>query len=188
MKHYEITCEEGKKSMSIKEPNSHIVGGMFGLQAIPEDEASLSRGIGEAHRLYTRMINFRDGVRGYLFQGRFFSCPLDQHYLYAAVRYVENNPVRAKIVKHAWDYQWSSAAYHAGSAENDPLITDSDLLSDIDNWRMFLVETDNDIDMVRMKTRTGRPCGDDSFFAKAEKITKRFLLPKKAGRPRKENK
>ena len=157
------------------------------LIAIPEDETSLSRGIGEAHRLYTRMINFRDGVRGYLFQGRFFSCPLDQHYLYAAVRYIENNPVRAKMVKHAWDYKWSSAAYHAGAAEKDPLITKSDLLADIDNWRAFLSGKEDDFDMVRRKTRTGRPCGDSSFLAKAEEITKRFLLPKKAGRPRKKN-
>jgi putative transposase len=157
------------------------------LIAIPDDETSLSRGIGEAHRLYTRMINFRDGVRGYLFQGRFFSCPLDQHYLYAAVRYVENNPVRAKLVKHAWDYKWSSAAYHSGASKKDPLITDSDLFADIDNWRLFLLEKEEDFDTVRKKTRTGRPCGDESFLAKTEKITKRLLLPKKAGRPKKEN-
>lgn len=155
------------------------------LIAIPEEESSLSRGIGEAHRLYTRMINFRNRVRGYLFQGRFYSCPLDQSYLYGAVRYVENNPVRAKIVKYAWDYKWSSAAYHMGMTETDILTTDTDILKDIDNWRMFLLGTEKDLDVLRRKTRTGRPCGDSGFLAKAERITKRFLQPGKAGRPRK---
>jgi len=70
------------------------------LIAIPKYETGLAKAIGEAHRLYTRRINFREKVRGYLFQGRFFSCPLDNSHLYSAVRYVERNPVRAKIVKN----------------------------------------------------------------------------------------
>ena len=40
----------------------------------------LARAIGEAHRRYTRMKNFSDGVRGYLFQGRFGSCVLDERH------------------------------------------------------------------------------------------------------------
>jgi putative transposase len=68
------------------------------LVAIPEEKGSFGDGIGEAHRLYTRAINFREGVRGHLFQERFFSCPLDQIHTIAALRYVERNPVRAGIV------------------------------------------------------------------------------------------
>lgn len=43
------------------------------LVVVPEGEQSLGRGTGEAHKLYTRAKNFRAGVRGYLFQGRFGS-------------------------------------------------------------------------------------------------------------------
>jgi len=60
------------------------------------------------------MKNFNEGVRGYLFQGRFGSCVLDERHLLAAVRYVERNPVSAGIVNNAWEYPWSSAAYHVG--------------------------------------------------------------------------
>lgn len=155
------------------------------LVAIPADEGSLSRSIGEAHRLYTRKINFRDKVRGYLFQGRFFSCPLDNAYLLAAVRYVERNPVRAKMVKHAWDYQWSSAAYHAGMQERDVLISGPDILDEIDDWRMYLSDGDTDLEELRQKTRTGRPIGDEGFILKAEAIAGRCLRPDKAGRPKK---
>ena len=85
----------------------HLIG-------IPKEERSLALGIGEAHRLYTRYINFREGWRGYLFQGRFHSFPLEGDYLLAAVRYVLRNPVRAEIVSNPWDYEWSSAAWFVG--------------------------------------------------------------------------
>jgi len=67
------------------------------LVAICSEEDSLARGIGDAHRRYTRARNFREGVRGYLFQGRFGSCVLDEKHLLAAVRYVELNPVAAGL-------------------------------------------------------------------------------------------
>src|SRR3990172_7668648 len=71
------------------------------LIAIPDSEESFAHGIAETHRRYTRMVNFRENWRGYLWQGRFSSYPLDETYLYAAVRYVERNPVRAGIVTKA---------------------------------------------------------------------------------------
>jgi hypothetical protein len=52
--------------------------------AVPRREDSLARAFGEAHRRYTRMRNFDEDVRGYLFQGRFGSCVLDEAHLLAA--------------------------------------------------------------------------------------------------------
>lgn len=103
------------------------------LIAVPKTQQSLARAIGEAHRRYTRRINFRQGVRGYLFQGRFFSCPLDEYYLLAATRYAERNPVRAKRVRRPWNWPWSSAAYHVGRRKTDPLVEDRDLLGLVDD-------------------------------------------------------
>lgn len=73
------------------------------LIMVPNDAAVLARAIGEAHRGYTRMKNLSDGVRGYLFQGRFGWCVLDERHLLAAARYVELNPVNAGMVKEAMD-------------------------------------------------------------------------------------
>jgi len=87
------------------------------LIAVPKDLQGLARGIGEAHKRYSRMRNFDEGVLGYLFQGRFGSCVLEEKHLVAAVRYVERNPVRAGIVNVAWEYPWSSVGYHAGEQE-----------------------------------------------------------------------
>jgi len=51
------------------------------LIAVPETEEGLARAIGEAHRRYTRRINFREGWRGHLWQERFASFPMDERYL-----------------------------------------------------------------------------------------------------------
>jgi len=150
------------------------------LVAVPEREDSFARGIGEAHRKYTRAINFREGWRGYLWQGRFSSYPLDEMYLYAAIRYVERNPVRAGITKKAEDYKWSSAKAHI-KREKDGLLSDNFFTKDIKDWKSYISLEDERIDKLRSHIRTGRPLGDDEFIEKLEKITGRILRKLKPG-------
>jgi len=68
--------------------------------------------LAEAHRQYSRQINFREDWRGHLWQERFHSCPMDKMHLLSAVRYVEQNPVKAGLVRHPADWPWSSARAH----------------------------------------------------------------------------
>ncbi len=82
------------------------------LIAVPKTEEGLRRAIGEAHRRYTRRVNFREKWRGYLWQGRFASFVMDDPYLLAAARYVELYPVRAKLAEDATKCPWSSAKAH----------------------------------------------------------------------------
>jgi putative transposase len=155
--------------------------------AVPQTETSLARGFGEAHRRYTRMKNFAQKVRGYLFQGRFSSSVLDERHLLAAVRYVELNPVQAGMVPHAWEYPWSSASFHTGKMESDPLVKDRTLSGLISDWEGFLAGgMTGEVERLRMSTQTGRPAGDDVFIAKVENLTGRDLSKGKPGRPRKQ--
>ncbi len=88
------------------------------LIVTPNERSHLSRAIGEAHRRYTRYINFREGWRGYLWQGRFSSFVMDERYVLAAAAYVELNPVRAAMVNAHWEYRWSSVHAHlAGQSD-----------------------------------------------------------------------
>ncbi len=157
------------------------------LIAVPSREQALARAIGEAHRQYTRMRNFREKVRGYLFQGRFGSCVLDEEHLLAAARYVELNPVRAGMVSHARDYRWSSARFHLGRRKSDPLVKDRSLLGLVMHWGELLAETEEELETELMKCiRTGRPAGGAAFVRKVGKLTGRSL---ERGRPgRKPNK
>lgn len=152
--------------------------------AVPHTETSFARGFGEAHKRYTRMKNFSDNVRGYLFQGRFGSCVLDDRHLLAAVRYVENNPVVAGMAKHAWQYKWSSAAYHVGATKKDVLVNSKNLYELVKNWRTYLdeqIEGGDVVNNVRRATKTGRPAGDHDFVKKIEKLTGRLLRREKPG-------
>ncbi len=159
------------------------------LIAVPENEESLARTIGEAHRRYTRMKNFTEGVRGYLFQGRFGSCVLDQQHLLAAGRYVERNPVAAGMVDSPVDYPWSSVHYNCGVTEHDPLLRERILPEMVGNWATFLETTDEEQDrMIQKRTKTGRPLGGEEFISDLEVLTGRELRLKTAGRPRNDRK
>ena len=88
------------------------------LIAVPSSEEGLRLAIGETHQRYTRRINFREKWRGYLWQGRFASFVMDEAYLLAAARYVELNPVRARLVTSAADWPWSSARAHRSGRDD----------------------------------------------------------------------
>jgi len=90
------------------------------LVVVPFTEESLQRVLRPLHMRYAQRINREHGWDGHLWQGRFFSCPLDEIYMWAAVRYVERNPVRAGLVRRAEDYDWSSAAGHCSLKEDSP--------------------------------------------------------------------
>lgn len=74
------------------------------------------------HLRYARYINTLHGRSGHLWQRRFFSIPLDGPHMVFAARYVERNPVRAKMVRVAWRYRWPSAAAHCGAPDQSGLI------------------------------------------------------------------
>ncbi len=82
------------------------------LIVAPEREESLAKAVGRTHWLYTQAVNRLHGRSGHLWQNRFHSCPLDAAHTWAALRYVDRNPVRARLVRRAWRYEWSSAAAH----------------------------------------------------------------------------
>jgi putative transposase len=129
---------------------------------VPKDSTALARAIGEAHRRYTRMKNFSEGVRGYLFQGRFGSCVLDESHLLATARYVELNAVNAGLVRWAGDYPWSSARFHLGVTSKDALVRDKSLLGLIEDWAEYLKGNDEPrIHATWLRgIRTGRPAGN----------------------------
>ncbi len=159
------------------------------LIVVPKREDSLARGIGEAHRLYTRAKNFRAKVRGYLFQGRFGSCILDEPHLVAAARYVDLNPVAAGIVVDPARYQWSSAAFHVGNKKTDPLVEDRSLCGLVRGargWRRLLADGMDELAAKELEKRlsTGRPWAEDRFVARPEKRTGKSLRRGKPGPPK----
>ena len=161
------------------------------LVAVPQREDSLGAALKPLFLRYAQHVNWRHKLSGRLWQGRFFSCPMDEAHSRAAIRYVERNPVRASLVRKAEQYAWSSAAAHCG------LRTDS-LLADLPpdwsvapaDWSAWLAEAppERELAMLRAHTRTGRPAGSAAFVSRLESMLGRVLVPRKGGRPRKDSK
>jgi putative transposase len=110
------------------------------LILVPDRAASIGNAMNACMQAYERAFESRYGPGGPLWQSRVYASVLDrQEFLWKAVRYVERNPVEAGIVRRAEDYRWSSAAYHCGLRETDPLVADdSPLRGAIGDWSGWL--------------------------------------------------
>jgi len=157
---------------------------------VPINEDSLARTFNTLHMRYSQYFNYKKRLKGHLWQGRFYSCILDKKHVYTAVRYVENNPVRAGIVKKPHSYKWSSACDHVKRGKESLLSHDCFLVEEIEDWLKYLQEKEDEqiIRNIKKCSMTGRPCGDDSFVKKLEKYLGRRLRALPWGRPRKQTK
>jgi putative transposase len=140
------------------------------LIAIPGTKESLAIWLRRTHGRYAQYLNARRGRSGHLWQNRFYSCALEHTHLNNALRYVEMNPVRAKIVEHPEEYFWSSAAAHLEGEDPQRLL-------DLSFWRgtggsafwreLLYAEDDEDqIRKLRAATYAGRPLGSEEFSSR----------------------
>ena len=118
---------------------------------------------------YAQYINKSARRTGSVWEGRYHSCLVDSaDYVFVCYRYIELNPVRAGMVRHPGDYQWSS---HAANARGGPtLITPHPaylaLSTEDDERRRIYREMFGSyldvrlIDEVRKATRSGYALGD----------------------------
>jgi len=153
------------------------------LVAVPRRARSLARLFRSVHRLYVRRVNRARGRTGGLWQSRFASCPLDSKYMWAAVRHVETNPVRAGAVTRAERYPWSSARGHCGRRD-DPIIGGSlNRGRPSGEWAAWLRRPEDPevLRILRVRARTGRPAGSPEFMADLERRLGRSLAPRKPG-------
>jgi putative transposase len=159
------------------------------LVAIPSTPEGLYRALKAIHGQYAQRVNRMRDQSGHLWQGRFFSSPLDACYFLNATRYVELNPVRAGMVSIADEYPWSSAAAHCG-LRNDPIVEahpPHSVLSGITNWSRWLAEgvADEISRTLRLHASQNLPCGSPEFMARVEQAAGRKLQFRSPGRPKK---
>lgn len=162
------------------------------LIAVPQRPDSMALALQYTHGRYAAYLNARQSSSGHLWQGRYYSCPLERNHLWAALRYTERNPTRAGMVTQAEQYAWSSAPAHCGA-------TDKRGVLDLEwwqqcwrpaAWREFLLATSDhdqaEAEEIRRSTHTGRPWGSQDFVRELERSLGRSLAPRKGGRPSKQ--
>jgi putative transposase len=162
------------------------------LIAVPEREDSLACALGRTHADYARWLHIRQRQTGHLWQNRFYSCPLDHGHCWAAMRYVERNPVRAGMVETAWQWQWSSASAHVSAFDGTGLLDLQEWQTCWTGplWKQALQDGVGEAllaERIRLATRTGRPLGTRDFAAGLEQAMGRSLLPAKRGRSPKDH-
>ncbi|MHB1301618.1 MAG: transposase [Burkholderiales bacterium] len=160
------------------------------LIAVPETVDGLQRMLKPLNMRYAQRINRAQNWKGHVWQGRFFSSPLDEDYLWATIRYVERNPVRAGIVERAENYRWSSAAAHCGNRSDAVLDLKSGWskqFASVEDWSAWLSEADEmeKVRILRQNSEKGLPCGNSDFIQRLGLTVGRPLEFRPQGRPRK---
>jgi len=181
-KTYRTLLAEGCRNAGVSVWAYCLMPNQVHLILVPSDKDGLRVALAETHRRYTRAVNLRENWRGCLWQGRFASFPMDENYLLACARYVELNPVRARLAGRAREWRWSSARAHL-ARRDDGLVETAPLLERAGDWRAFLAEgLDAPArDAIRASERTGRPLGAKAFVRKLEKRLNRSLARRKPG-------
>ena len=149
----------------------------------PTDDDGLRRCFGELHRRYTGYVNARRRATGHLWQGRFGSVAMDEPHFVTALRYVALNPVRARLVRRAEDWAWSSTrALLAG--KDDHVVKVAPALERVGDFGAFLGEPFDEAltyAALRKAESVGRPVGSPEWLAEMETRTGMTLAPQKRG-------
>lgn len=153
---------------------------------VPSTRDGLNQVLRSVHMRHAQRINFWQDWSGHLWQGRFFSSPLDETYLWNAIRYVELNPVRAALVDQPGRYLWSSAVARCRSTLDPNLTQDPEwhrrfaAIGDWDRWLTTGLES-GCMDILRRMSNKGLPCGSDDFVIQLERATGRCLRERPRG-------
>ncbi len=164
------------------------------LLASPGKEASLPKTLQSVGRRYVQYFNHAYRRTGTLWEGRYRATLIDtERYLLTCMRYIELNPVRARMVSHPRDYPWSSYRAHA-HGKPDVWLQDHELYRRLGrsvNARQAayraLFKTPiakSELEAIRAATNRAWVLGDDRFKRKVERLAHRRAAPLARGRPR----
>lgn len=163
------------------------------LLATPPETGRISQLMQKLGRQYVSLFNARHGRTGTLWEGRFKSCLVDsQDYLLQCYRYIDLNPLRARMTDDPATFPWSSCAAHCGGS--DALVRDHRAYLDLgaspaergDAYRALLHESisEDTLQEIRAYLKQQRALGRDDFQAMVEAKTQRFAGIRPPHRPR----
>jgi putative transposase len=167
------------------------------LLVTPRETGAVARTMQDLGRRYVRLFNDSHSRTGTLWEGRYKSCVIDtENYLLTCHRYIELNPVRAKLVDDAANYAWSSHRHYALGASN-PLIVRHEAfeaLAPNEPERRQAFQSlfrspiaDELLRRIRSTTNQGWAFGSDAFIEHIERTSGRVAKPPKRGPPFKDD-
>lgn len=165
------------------------------LLLAPETMAGLGQLMKRLAGRQTRYHNRLEGRTGTLWESRYKSSPVDsERYLLACSRYIELNPVRARMVAMPEDYGWSSCRFHVGQSacewlDEDPCyrMLGTERAIRQERYQQFLRQgiPEGEWKTIREAIRRGQLTGTDRFIDEVETILGKRIEKRRPGRPRK---
>lgn len=153
------------------------------LILVPADPDGLRRALARVHRIYAGRIHERLRRTGHFWQGRFGCAAMDEQHLFAALRYVALNPVRAGLVARAVDWRWSSTRTQLG-LEQDAITNVAAVRQRAPDFAALLAAAEDEQAAMRLRRAetVGRPVGSAQFLDQLERRYGRAVKPAKRGR------
>lgn len=166
------------------------------MLATPPQPGGIARLMQRLGRRYVWWFNARHGRTGTLWEGRYKSCLVDsENYFLRCSRYIDLNPVRARMTDDPVRFQWSSCAALCGKRD-DRLLSLHPSQRELgstdqqrgDAYLTLLGEalSEDDLSAIRSYLHQQRAYGRADFQAMVEATTQRFAGLRPAHRPRRE--
>jgi len=163
------------------------------LLVTPQEEGGVSIMMQSLGRRYVQYFNRKYKRTGTLWEGRFKSCLVDtEAYLLTCYRYIELNPVRAKMVTHPKDYQWSSYQINSGNKKSELLTPHDEFLklgkTEFERFKAYCnlfnkPLSSEKVEQIRTSTHRGLVVGSEKFKNEIEIIIGESVRPQPVGRP-----
>ena len=162
------------------------------LLLTPPEAGTTGRLMQQVGRRYVRLFNARHQRSGTLWEGRYKACLVDsEQYLLRCARYIDLNPVRARITVHPSQYRWSSCAALCG-LRHDGMLSIHPAQRALGRtprerataYAALLSEaiSEEELRDIRLYLQQQRAWGRDDFRAMVEAATQRFAAPRPAHR------
>jgi putative transposase len=175
---FEDVMAEARDRIPVRIVSYCIMPNHWHIVVWPSGDGDLSRFIGWLTLTHSQRWHAyrRTAGSGHVYQGRFKSFPIqtDEHLL-TVCRYVERNPLRAKLVKQAEEWRWSSLwRRQFGDAIAKALLTDWPIDRPSD-WIAMVnqAESDAELQAVRRSVKRNQPFGSDAWV---REVVERFGL------------
>lgn len=194
--YYLTNLAEVKAELSVRVLGYCLMTNHVHLILVPgPDTANVSKLMRVVSARQTRLANKTEGRTGTLWEGRFKASLIDsEEYLLACYRYVDLNPVRARMVATPAAYRWSSYRDHAALASCDLVDEHPSYLalgscaeSRGQAYRAYTQQAvaDDELALIRTAVRRNQLTGDSGFRLAIERRIDRRISHRGPGRPAK---
>lgn len=184
LKKYSLECNCTIHAYCLMKNHVHLL-------VIPQNSYSLAKTMQKLSLRFTQHINKKYRRTGRLWECRFYSALVDKElYLWSVGRYIERNPVRAKIVSQPDKYRWSSAKANTSGKDMDfikPIWKDDAKRKE---YITFLNNPDKkeEVEIIKKSTISGKPIGTEEFLDQIVETLSVTINMRPPGRPRKKEK